>query len=90
MSAEQLIFLQGAIATLAWVCGLFFFRFWKQSHDPLFGFFGAAFWLFAASWVLLALSNPTEESRPYIYAVRLVAFVLIITAMVVKNRESSG
>jgi hypothetical protein len=89
VSPDVLIFLQGVSATGAWVSGLFFFRFWYQSRDPLFGFFGAAFWLLAASWALLALSSPTEESRPYIYAVRLVAFVLMITAMVAKNRESS-
>ena len=90
MTAELLTFLQGITATGAWVGGLFFLRFWRESRDPLFGFFGAAFWLLSASWLLLALSSPTEESRPYIYALRLVAFTLIIAAMVVKNRESSG
>jgi hypothetical protein len=90
MSAELLTFLQGITSTGAWVGGLFFFRFWRESRDPLFGFFGAAFWLLGASWLLLALSSPTEESRPYIYALRLVAFTLIIAAMVVKNRESSS
>jgi hypothetical protein len=90
VSAELLTFLQGISATGAWVGGLFFLRFWRESRDPLFGFFAAAFWLMAASWTLLALSSPTEESRPYIYALRLLAFVLIIAAMVVKNRESSS
>jgi hypothetical protein len=85
---DVLPFLQGICATAAGISGLFFFRFWRDSRDPLFGFFAASFWLLALSWVLLALTSPTEETRPYIYAVRLVAFVLIIAAMIVKNRES--
>ena len=88
MTSVVLIFLQGVSAAAALVSGLFFLRFWRDSRDPLFGFFAAAFWLLALSWTLLALSNPTEESRPYIYALRLVAFSLIIAAMVVKNREA--
>jgi hypothetical protein len=87
---DQLVFLQGIGATGAWVSGLFFLRFWRESRDPLFAFFGAAFWLLSLSWVLLALTSPTEEARPYIYAIRLVAFVLIIAAMVVKNRGTAS
>jgi hypothetical protein len=88
MNREYLTFLQGISACGAWVGGLIFLRFWRESRDPLFGFFGAAFWLLSLSWALLALTNPTEEARPYIYALRLIAFVLIIAAMVVKNRGS--
>ncbi|MGH7637706.1 MAG: DUF5985 family protein, partial [Gemmatimonadaceae bacterium] len=57
-----------------------------DSQDRLFGFFGATFCLLALSWTLLALSDPTDESRPYIFAIRLVAFLLIIVAMIDKNR----
>ena len=88
MTGDVLPFLQGICATASAVSGLFFFRFWRDSRDPLFGFFAAAFWMLAAAWTLLALTSPTAEARPYIYAIRLVAFVLIIAAVVVKNRES--
>lgn len=88
MTHDYLVFLQGIAATGAWVAGLFFLRFWRDGRDPLFAFFGAAFWLLAASWTLLALTNPTEDARPYIYALRLIAFALIIVAMVVKNRDT--
>lgn len=88
MTHDYLVFLQGVGAASAWVSGLFFLRFWRDSRDPLFAFFGAAFWLLAASWTLLALTNPTEDARPYIYGIRLIAFALIIAAMVVKNREN--
>ena len=79
-------FLQTVSATAAVAAGLFFFRFWRESRDRLFGFFGAAFWVLALSWTLLALVNPTDETRPYIYAIRLVAFLLMIVGMIDKNR----
>lgn len=85
---DRIIFLQVISATGAWVAGLFFLRFWRDSRDALFAFFGAAFWLLALSWALLALFSPTEEARPYIYGLRLIAFTLMIAGMVVKNRES--
>jgi len=79
-------FLQTVSATAAVAAGLFFFRFWRESRDRLFAFFGAAFWVLAVSWALLALINPSDEARPYIYAIRLVAFLLMIIGMVDKNR----
>jgi hypothetical protein len=84
------VFLQAVSATGAWTAGLFFLRFWRESRDPLFAFFGAAFWLLSLSWVLLALTDPAEDARPYIYAIRLLAFVLIIAAMVIKNRGAAS
>ena len=80
------IFLQAVSATGAWVCGLVFVRFWRATRDALFAFFAAAFWLLALSWTLLAIVNPVGESRPYIYAIRLLAFLLIIAGMVNKNK----
>jgi hypothetical protein len=85
---DYLVFLQGVAATGAWVSGLFFLRFWRDSRDPLFAFFGAAFWLLGSTWALLGLTNPTEDARPYIYSLRLLAFMLIIIGMIVKNRET--
>ena len=88
MSPDYIAFLQGITASGAWVAGLFFFRFWRESGDRLFGYFGAAFWLLSLSWALLGLFSPTEETRPYIYAIRLLAFLLIIAGIVNKNRSN--
>jgi hypothetical protein len=82
-------FLQTVSATGALAAGLFFLRFWRDSRDRLFGFFGAAFCVLAISWALLALVNPSAETRPYAYAIRLVAFLLMIVGMVDKNRAGS-
>jgi hypothetical protein len=80
-------FLQTVSATAAAAAGLFFFRFWRESRDRLFAFFGAAFWVLALSWALLALIDPSDETRPFVYAIRLVAFLLMIVGMVDKNRR---
>jgi uncharacterized membrane protein len=80
-------FLQAVSAALAWVSGMIFLRFWRESRDVLFVFFGAGFWVMALSWALLALVNPTGEARPYVYAIRLLSFLLIIAGMVQKNRS---
>jgi hypothetical protein len=86
MTPAIIPFLQAVSATAALVVGLVFFRFWHDSRDRLFAFFGTAFWLLALSWALLALFSPTEEARPYIYAIRLLAFTVIIIGIVDKNR----
>jgi hypothetical protein len=86
---DSIIFLQAVSATAAWVAGLLFLRFWRESNDRLFAFFGAAFHLLALSWALLGFFSPTEETRPYIYAIRLVAFTLLIVGIIDKNRSRS-
>lgn len=87
MRHDLIVFLQTVSATAALVAGLFFSRFWRESGDRLFAFFAAAFCLMSICWALLALFSPTDETRPYIYAVRLVAFLLIIVGMIDKNRS---
>jgi hypothetical protein len=86
---DYVVFLQAVSAMGAWVAGLIFFRFFRESHDRLFAFFGGAFWLLALSSALLAIFSPTDETRPYIYSLRLVAFALIIFAIIDKNRARS-
>ena len=86
-SEHVVVFLQGISATGAWVSGLVFLRFWRETRDALFAFFAAAFWLLGASWTALALFSPTDDARAYVYSLRLLAFVLIIVGILVKNRE---
>lgn len=80
-------FLQAVSAALGWVSGLIFLRFWRQSRDLLFAFFGAGFLVMSLSWALLAIVSPTGEARPYIFSIRLLAFLLIIAGMIQKNRS---
>ena len=79
--------LQAISGTAVWVAGLFFLRFWRTTSDRLFLFFALAFWLLSASWLGLAVFNPADEARPYVYAIRLFAFALIIAGVTDKNRR---
>ena len=81
-------FLAGAVVMGSFVTGLFFVRFWRESRDRLFLMFAAAFWIMAANWTALALTDPADEARTLFYVFRLVAFSLIILAVIDKNRAS--
>jgi hypothetical protein len=81
-----LMFLWGATTLGAWVIGLFFLRFWKQTRERLFLYFAAAFWMLAANWLILAISNPPDEGRHWVYAMRIVAFLTLIAGILDKNR----
>ena len=85
---EAVQVVQAIAATAAWANGLFFLRFWRESRDALFAFFGVAFWLLALSWGLLAFFEFREESQPYVYGIRLIAFLLLIVGIIAKNRDS--
>jgi hypothetical protein len=82
----MILFLHGAIMTGCAACGLFFVRFWKTSRDRLFLWFAFAFWVMAFERVMLALVHPRDEFKPYVFLIRLVAFAMIVVAIVDKNR----
>jgi hypothetical protein len=79
-------FFHGAIALGSWVIGLIYLRFYRRVKDRLFAIFAGAFWLLAMERVLLASVAKDQEGRPLIYLIRLLAFVLIIVAVLDKNR----
>ncbi len=68
------------------IAGLFFLRFWRETRDRLFGIFAAAFWLLGLQRALLALMDHSSADRIWLYGIRLLAFVLILAAIVDKNR----
>ena len=84
--AEMLI---GAIAACAFIIGVFFLRFWRSSGDSFFLLFAAAFWLEGGLRVFLYRIAGGDEASPLYYIVRLVAYSLIIVAIVAKNRRGS-
>ena len=79
-------FISGLITMGFLVSGLFFIRFWARTRDLLFAAFAGAFWLSAINQALLALSNTPVEERSWTYLLRLAAFVIIILAVMLKNR----
>jgi hypothetical protein len=77
----------GAIAMGYLVAGLFFLKFWRGVRDRLFLLFAVAFGLLAVQRVALALVADTPEAALPLYGLRLLAFVIIIAAIVDKNRS---
>lgn len=67
------------------VAALFFFRFWWRTSDRLFLTFSAAFLLFALNQVLTGLSVTGQENQSLLYVPRVIAFALLIAAIVTKN-----
>jgi hypothetical protein len=79
--------LMGGIAMASAIAALFFLRFWRDTGDRLFAIFAIAFLLLAITRVGLALSNEQTEGHTHWYWARLAAFVLILLAIVDKNRR---
>lgn len=80
-------FLAGMTSALCLVAGLFFLRFWRKTHDRFFAFFSASFFLMALHRVVMLLLKSVESEHllgPYL--IRLLSFVLILVAIVDKNR----
>ena len=80
-------FTSGALMIGYWTAGVFFLRFWKKTGDRLLRNFGWALWVLMAERVFLLFVSQMNEMRPFIYSFRLVAFALILVAIVEKNRQ---
>lgn len=81
-------FLYGAACMAGLAIALFFFLFWRRSRDRLFALFGVSFAILSVERVILAAMHAQNEFVPYVYLIRLLAFVVIIVAIVDKNRRS--
>ena len=79
----------GAIIMGYAVAAVFFLKFWRRTADNLFLAFAAAFLLMAATPLLtILLDVPREEQSPF-YLLRLLAFLIIIVAIIGKSRRRS-
>ena len=76
----------GAIAAASFAAGLFFFRFWRTTHDRFFLLFALSFWIEGVNRVVLYESVGLNEDAPVYYLIRLVAYGLILAAIIDKNR----
>lgn len=80
-------FVSGAVALGFAAIAVFFFGFWRRTQVRLFGLFALAFVLLAIERLVLVAVNVNNEFAPYIYLIRLSAFVVIIVAIVDHNRR---
>ncbi|MBN8421062.1 MAG: hypothetical protein J0L73_19245 [Verrucomicrobia bacterium] len=81
-------FFNGAATISLLVIAWFFLRFWKRTRDRLFLYFSAAFTILMTERIVRAVMVVDNEWAPYVYLMRLAAFVTIIAAVVDKNRRS--
>ena len=80
------LFLSGAIVMACLTIALFFVQFWRKTQDRLFLTFAGAFGLLMLERLLLVFLGFGHEFAPFVYLVRLTAFILIILAVIDKNR----
>lgn len=83
-------FLLGVIVTTSLTAGVFFLKFWRRTRDPLFLAFAVAFIIEGLNRIGFLFVDRPNEGVPLIYTVRLLAFSLILAAIVWKNRRRAG
>ena len=82
--------LAGGIATASLIAGLFFLRFWRQTRDRFFLFFSLSFLIEGLNRFALYTLAGLDDQQPIYYVIRLVAYGLIVWAIVDKNLKSRG
>lgn len=65
---------------------MFFLRFWRVTADRFFALMALGFAIFAVNRTVLAFFDEDSEARPILYVVRLLAFAVILAAIIDKNR----
>ena len=80
-------FLLGVIVTASLTASLYFLKFWTQTRDVLFLGFAVAFLIEGLNRTTRLFAENPAEAHPSIYIVRGLAFLLLIAAIVYKNRR---
>ena len=83
------LMLIGAIAMACFTASLFFIRFWKMTGDRFFLFFATSFIIEGCGRVLLGAIAYSNEQEPLFYLTRLLAFLIILYAIIDKNRTKT-
>lgn len=79
-------FLLGVVVAASVVAAAFFVKFWRQTHDRLFLGFSAAFAIEGINRLAFLFLDHPNEGNPMIYTIRLFSYLLILAAIVHKNR----
>lgn len=80
------LFLAGMIAALQCVATVYFLRFWVKTRDRFFALFALSFGIMVVNRVMLVVLGDESEARTFVYAIRLVSFLVILYAIFDKNR----
>lgn len=80
------IFLQGMSTMACLAVAVFFLRFWRSTEDRLFLIFAVAFGLMSLTRLISAALGAAQVHNHYVYLLRFLAYLLIVAAIVDKNR----
>jgi hypothetical protein len=80
-------FLLGLIVTSSLAVGAFFLKFWRKTRDSLFLGFAAAFFIEGLNRLAFLGIDAPNEGSPVVYTIRLFSYLLILAAIVHKNRN---
>jgi hypothetical protein len=81
--------LAGAIAMASLVIALFFLRFWRSTGDRFFLYFSLSFFIEGLHRIYSAVNDNGGEDSPLHYLIRLLAYGLILWAILEKNLPRS-
>jgi hypothetical protein len=82
----MVLFLGGMLAMGYLIAAVFFIRYWRRTRERLFASFATALFILALQRALLAANFAIIEDDTWYYGLRLLAFVIILWAIVDKNR----
>jgi hypothetical protein len=82
-------FMSGMIVAGYLVVSLYFFKFWRKVSDVFFLYFALAFLILAGQRTALAFAPGENEHDAAIYLLRLAAFLVILFAIIDKNRRAA-
>jgi hypothetical protein len=81
--------LTGAIGMASLIAALFFLRFWKTTRDRFFLYFAVSFLIQGVNRFFLVQGVQASDDTPIGYLFRLISYMLIVIAVVEKNRRAS-
>ncbi|HET8796650.1 MAG TPA: DUF5985 family protein [Thermoanaerobaculia bacterium] len=79
--------ISGALIAGYAMVALFFLRFWVSARERLFALFALAFAVLALQRLALSVTDGSMENQTIFYLLRLAAFVIILIAIVDRNRR---
>jgi hypothetical protein len=89
LGSDMNMFLSGALMALCWIVSLFFLRFFMKTRDRLFACFSCAFFMLGIERLVISLYDISNERVGTVVLIRLISFILILLAIIDKNRRSS-
>jgi hypothetical protein len=82
--------LTGIIFATSLVASLFFIKFWRITRDTLFLSFAISFSIEGLTRLMALLVLVPGESTPVFYVARMFAYLIIVAAIVRKNRKRTS